>query len=105
MLKNIRPKLLILLVFALVLLNFPLNVSAQKLKSGETYWNWKTKADKDNFQLDLELALKIKGIKVRGAFVFSNLINGEWDDTDRDITPLSEQLRVMLFGSSMMRMI
>ena len=61
--------------------------SAQELRNGETFWNWQTKPDKDDFQLNFRLALKIKGKKVSGAFVFSNLADGEWDGADRNVMP------------------
>ena len=70
-----------------ILLSFSLINSAQVLKNSETFWNWQTTPDRDNFQLDFRLALKIKGKKVSGAFVFSNLTNGEWDGNDRNVTP------------------
>ncbi len=75
-----------------ILLSFSLINSAQALTNGETFWNWQTTPDRDNFQLDLRLALKIKGKKVSGAFVFSNLINGEWVGNDRNVTPFNGKI-------------
>ncbi len=80
-------KLFKLFSLTAILLSFSLINSAQALKNGETFWNWQTTPDRDNFQLDFRLALKIKGKKVSGALVFSNLADGEWDGADRNVTP------------------
>lgn len=63
----------------LLALCFPGPTFAQRYQSGTSYWKWQTTPDKNNQQLDLTLFLEIKGKKVRGAFSFVNLENGEWD--------------------------
>ncbi len=85
-------KLFIFLASAGILLNFTLINSAQDFKNGTFFWNWTTKPKQDNFQLNFQLSLKVKGKNASGALVFSNLIGGEWDETDRNLTPFTGKI-------------